>query len=1200
MKKIFAIVLLFFLCNRLLAQDCSGFSFLCSVSESRCVATGSIMVTATGGSGNYNYQAIGPVSPPVTSSNSITGLMPGYYTIIVKDLTTGCEKQQDSIQVTGTYNDPRFQLEKTNVTCLGNDGSISVINEQFGRSPFSYTIVSPSPSNIGQTNTTGNFTGLIPGEYAIQLQDSCGGIQVRRITIENYNWWFDFVTVDRVGCDMADVFIQLEDNLGNVNTTPGTFAGFNYGFVLNGDTTWYPNNQFSVTIGTNRSLTLLAKDSCGTIHSDTWVLPENQKPSLGNISMTNIACETFTASISGQNLTNPNFCLYDSTNTLISCNTAGVFDSLPYASYCIQMTDACYDTTITKCIVATHPLPSVATEVSINNMQCSTFSATITGQQNLTLPQYCLFDSNNVQLQCDSTGVFDDLPYGSYCIKVHDGCIDTTITKCFTVSKPVAQLTGYSFSNVTCSSVSVHISGDSLINPQFCLYDSLGNVVACDSTGVFDELAHGSYCVKAISCGDTTSSLCFTTQKPVPSVDNGVQIIERKCSTFSVSITGQANLTTPEYCLYDSNDSLLSCDSTGVFYDIPYGSYCIKIHNSCYDTTITRCFSESHLIPSIDGTMEVIASNCSTVSFKVNGNNLTDPQYCLYDASNNLLTCNTTGTFSNYPYGQYCVTIHDGCTDTTMQVCQTFAPSRGITLTTSKSCTIGSSYVDVHFANSNSPYSIKIYHPDGRLVYSTTTSSNPFRIELGSLPTGTQYKIVGTDNCGNIDSSNITPDANLVSKSTTVRAKCPSATWSNGSGDIIASFTTNYYSLLPKIIKKDGTSFTRSYSSFSGNAYTFSDLEPAVYIVQYTQDNCNGKLYDTVTVSPYTYPSQGQSAIYQCDNNGFSLGADVKGGVSPYNFQIIGSIPDTPNITTSLQTSPIFSINNGTTYSLIRLRTIDACGNATLSDVSILPLQNISVRASDSCFYKSITLSVDTVANATYYWYKKRGAADSTLLDSGLTYNLPFFIPEQAGDYECKMTVNDGCVTRFANFSLTGNCYFGVLQTGIQLKGRKADDANELTWNSSNEKNITEYIVERKLSNENRFNPIGIVKANETKFYDNRPLDGMNLYRLKVVYNNKIEYSNTVSIASQTNAITVYPNPVLHQWNVVISNNKPMNYKMELIDISGKLVFSFETKAAANSTFNFSRKEEWKPGMYLLRIINQSSGAVEIRKLVLQ
>ena len=175
-----------------------------------------------------------------------------------------------------------------------------------------------------------------------------------------------------------------------------------------------------------------------------------------------------------------------------------------------------------------------------------------------------------------------------------------------------------------------------------------------------------------------------------------------------------------------------------------------------------------------------------------------------------------------------------------------------------------------------------------------------------------------------------------------------------------------------------------------------------------------------------------------------------------------------------------------------------------------------------------------------------------------------------------------------------------VLQTGIQLKGRKADDANELTWNSSNEKNITEYIVERKLSNENRFNPIGIVKANETKFYDNRPLDGMNLYRLKVVYNNKIEYSNTVSIASQTNAITVYPNPVLHQWNVVISNNKPMNYKMELIDISGKLVFSFETKAAANSTFNFSRKEEWKPGMYLLRIINQSSGAVEIRKLVLQ
>ena len=150
------------------------------------------------------------------------------------------------------------------------------------------------------------------------------------------------------------------------------------------------------------------------------------------------------------------------------------------------------------------------------------------------------------------------------------------------------------------------------------------------------------------------------------------------------------------------------------------------------------------------------------------------------------------------------------------------------------------------------------------------------------------------------------------------------------------------------------------------------------------------------------------------------------------------------------------------------------------------------------------------------------------------------------------------------------------------------------------DKPIIQYVVERKLSNENRFNPIGIARTNETKFYDNHPLDGVNLYRLKSVYSNKIEYSNIVSINNETSSIGVYPNPVVHQWSVIISSNKPMNYKMELIDVSGKLIFSFETKNSSNVILNFNRKEEWKKGMYLLRIINQSSGVAEVRKLLFQ
>jgi hypothetical protein len=1201
--KFYALAALIFLLTHSYAQDCSSLSFTYTTSESRCVATGFITVNVSGGSGNYNFKAVGPITTPVTSSNIITGLPPGYYTVYLNDLNTGCSKQQDSIYVSGSYSDPRFQLVKTDASCLENDGTISISNQQYGRSPFTYTIIAPSPSHVGDNNTTGNFSGLIPGEYLVQLQDSCGGIQVRRITIENYNWWFDSLSVVKVGCDSAHVFIRIKDNKGNVNTTGTIFDGFQYGFVINGDTTWNSNYAFSILLGTNRSLSIVVKDDCGNIHSSPWSVPDNVKPALNSVSLSNFTCTDFTASVSGQNLTNPNFCLYDSISSLINCNATGVFNNLSYGSYCIQVHDACYDTTIVRCFTAVHPTPSVDATVAISNQSCATFTATITGQANLINPGYCLYDTNNVQIACDSSGVFDNVPYGSYCIKIHDACTDSTITRCFTAVKPIATLAGFTPTGSGCNSFGVHFYGNNLINAQYCLYDSTGNIITCDSTGTFDNLLYSQYCVKAISCGDTTNTICFSGTKPIPSVDPNVQITQMNCTNFSVTITGQNNLNTPQYCLYDSNDSLILCNATGVFDSVSYGTYCIKIHNNsaCYDTTITRCFTQLRAIPSVNSTMQVVSSNCTTVSFQVNGTNLTAPTYCLYNSSNTLLECNNTGTFNNYPFGQYCVTVHDGCVDTTLQVCQTFTASRGIILSTSKSCTINSTYIDVQFANGNSPFVIKVYHPNGSLVYATTTSSNPYRIELSSLPAGTQYKVIGTDNCGNKDSAFVTPDANLVTKTITVKAKCPSSVWANGSGDILATANSNYYAVTPQIIKKDGATFNQSYSSVSGNTYTFADLEPAQYIVEYTQSSCNGKLYDTVTILPYTYPTQGRSAVYQCDSSGFTLSADVKNGVGPFSYQIIGSLPETPDITTIAQSSALFTINNGTTYSLIRLRTIDACGNATLSDVSVLPLQNFSVKASDSCFYQNITLTVDTIPNATYTWYRKTTPTDSTFLDSGLIYNLPFFVPEQIGLYECKLDVNNGCLTRLSSFNLTGNCY-SVLPVSFKLNGKKVGTVNQLSWNN-NDRGVIKYIVERKQNNEPAFSTIGTVSVQSSSNYffnDNNFMNGTIQYRLRSIYNNKTEFSNIVVLKSSSNELSVYPNPIKNEFKISLSSEKPTDYKIELISANGQMLYSTEVKNISSSTLTYFRNSSAKAGIYLLRVTDKTTSRTEIRKLVFE
>ncbi|HUQ97019.1 MAG TPA: hypothetical protein VM010_05090, partial [Chitinophagaceae bacterium] len=131
------------------SQTCTGLSISYSTSESRCMATGTITVQASGGSGNYNYKVTGPVTTSFTSSNIITGLQPGVYKLLVRDLTKNCQVERDSVVVGGTYSDPRFLVTKTDVTCAGNDGTITVGSQQFGRSPFLYTIVAPSPLAVG-------------------------------------------------------------------------------------------------------------------------------------------------------------------------------------------------------------------------------------------------------------------------------------------------------------------------------------------------------------------------------------------------------------------------------------------------------------------------------------------------------------------------------------------------------------------------------------------------------------------------------------------------------------------------------------------------------------------------------------------------------------------------------------------------------------------------------------------------------------------------------------------------------------------------------------------------------------------------------------------------------------------------------------------------------------------------------------------
>lgn len=1227
MNKSFTLICLLFVAGLFTGTQSKAqcnLSISATPQASICKATGSITVVVTGGTGNYNYKLTGGTFSTVTSSSVINGLAAGTYNLEVKDVTTGCLAYSNGIVVGGSYQDPRFTLSVTDITCLnGTDGSITVSNIQYGKAPFTYTIVAPSVAGVGTSNSSGSFTNLAPGIYYIRLTDSCGGIQTRNVTVTAFNWSIDSRTVTKFGCDSADATLTLKDSRGNFNTSGTIFNGFKYGVTrAAGDTTWFNNRSFRFYKGTLRSFTLLAKDVCGNIRTIGWT--ETTKPSVAAAAtFSNQVCAGFTATITGQtNLTNPQYCLFNSSNVQLSCNSTGVFTGLAYGSYCINVRDNCYDTTITRCFTVAPPVANVAANITTSALTCNTFTASVTGQQNLTNPSYCIYNSSNVQLACNATGVFTNLAYGSYCIRIVDGCIDTTITRCFTQKKLVpAVAVNVSTSALGCSSFTATITGQQNINNgQYCIYDNNGNQIQCNSTGVFTGLAYGQYCINVInnvSCYDTTITRCFTVNRPVPAIGAAVTISNKVCAGFTATVAGQQNLNNPQYCIYNSSNVLISCNATGVFNNLSYGSYCIKVTNNaaCYDTLIQRCFTVTQSQPAVAAAVTYTNKNCATFSASITGQaNLNNAQYCIYDNANVLVSCNATGVFNNLAYGSYCIKITNdaACYDTVISRCFTLAPSNfNINISSTASCTIGSTNITASWTATTAPYTAIVYNPGG--VQEANYSGNALSFTMNGLPglpAGFKYKVVLTDACGKKDSVLVTPLSATLNKSVSANSKCPAGQWQNGSGDVVVFSQYSNGASSPKIVKKNGVAVSINYAINTGNNFTFSNMEPAEYIIEYTFASCSNKVYDTFNLKPYSFPSLAQSAIYQCNNNSFGVNSVVSGGLSPFSYEIMGSLPASPSIAAAPQNSPLFNINNGNNYSLVRLRAIDACGNATINDASILPLGNTVITASANCYYNNINLQVDTIPNATYTWYRKTSAVDSTLISTNQTYNIPYLLPSDTGLYVCKASVNSGCLSRVSYFNLTGNCngFSTLAVNGVKLNGTIQQDQSQLQWETTAGFAADAFVVERSIDGSN-FKSIGTAKASVNAatsksvyyFTDAAPVAGKNFYRLRLVKAGKADaYSNIITLQlNSSSSISVIPNPVQDQFEVKFGKiSQSATYQVSLRGSDGRLLMSQSVHISAGESKRFQRPANTPTGVYYLQTINLTTNEQNVSKLI--
>ena len=132
---------------------------------------GSIDISASGGSGSYEYSIDGGIT--FQSSGLFSGLTGGVYTVIVNDLSLACTGNSTANVATSTA--LALSVSSSDPSCIGNDGIIDITSTN-GSGSFEYSIdggITFQPS--------GSFPGLSGGNYSIVVNDlinACTGTDV--------------------------------------------------------------------------------------------------------------------------------------------------------------------------------------------------------------------------------------------------------------------------------------------------------------------------------------------------------------------------------------------------------------------------------------------------------------------------------------------------------------------------------------------------------------------------------------------------------------------------------------------------------------------------------------------------------------------------------------------------------------------------------------------------------------------------------------------------------------------------------------------------------------------------------------------------------------------------------------------------------------------------------------------------------------
>ena len=491
-------------------------------------STGSIAVSASGGTGPYSYNIGGGT---YGSSASFGTLAVGTYTVGVKD-SKGCTTSI-SISITEPSAVLSGSITQVNVSCNGfGDGNVTLSIS--GGTP-GYKCYWTGPGTY--TSTAKNPSSLSAGTYNYEITDTNNCKKTGTVTITEPS------ALSISSTSITDVLCK-GNSTGNVSVSAsgGTTP---YSYNINGGSYGTSSTFNSLSAGT---YTLGVKDKNGCTNSISVTIKE---PTFSlNVVSVNSDVDCFGNSngkltLTGSGGTSP----YSYTINGGTFGSSNTFSSLSAGVYSITIKDA---NGCTKTISDTVNQPTAlsVSSTSTVNVDCkggSTGSITVSGSGGTSPYSYRRSSSSSFA----SSNTFTGLSAGTYTIEVQDfnGC---TSSVSVTITEPSTSLSGSTTqSNVTCNGLG---DGSITLTPaggtSSYSYSWTGPGTYTSTSQSPSSLAAGTYTYKITDSKGCTYTDKVTLTEPTAlsiSISSSTDIKCKGDSTGSVTVSGSGGNTPYSY-----------------------------------------------------------------------------------------------------------------------------------------------------------------------------------------------------------------------------------------------------------------------------------------------------------------------------------------------------------------------------------------------------------------------------------------------------------------------------------------------------------------------------------------------------------------------------------------------------------------------------------------------------------------------------